>query len=146
MNLYTIGFTQKPAQSFFESLAEHKIDMMIDVRAHPGGQLSGFAKQKDLIYFLDRLLKCGYQHLPDLAPTEEIFSAYRASHDWTQYRARFEALLDARHIPDSLDRLMFNDHRCCLLCSEPKPDTCHRILVAERLQRHWADVHITHIA
>jgi uncharacterized protein (DUF488 family) len=33
----------------------------------------------------------------------------------------------------------------CLLCSEEKPDHCHRRLVAEYLKEKWHDVEIEHI-
>jgi uncharacterized protein (DUF488 family) len=33
----------------------------------------------------------------------------------------------------------------CLLCSEDKPDHCHRRLVAEYLKEHWGDVEIRHL-
>ena len=33
----------------------------------------------------------------------------------------------------------------CLLCSEDKPDHCHRRLVAEYLDRHWGGVDIRHL-
>jgi uncharacterized protein (DUF488 family) len=33
----------------------------------------------------------------------------------------------------------------CLLCSEDKPDHCHRRLVAEYLKDHWGDVQICHL-
>jgi uncharacterized protein (DUF488 family) len=33
----------------------------------------------------------------------------------------------------------------CLLCSEEKPQHCHRRLVAEYLAEKWGDVEIEHI-
>ena len=35
---------------------------------HPGGQLAGFAKDRDLAYFLKELAGIEYVHLPALAP------------------------------------------------------------------------------
>jgi uncharacterized protein (DUF488 family) len=55
MHLYTIGFTRKTAQVFFETLLRHGVQRLVDIRVHPGGQLSGFAKQDDLPFFLNRL-------------------------------------------------------------------------------------------
>ncbi len=52
MKLYTIGFTQKRAEEFFELLRQNGIQRLVDIRLRPGGQLSGFAKQEDLPYFL----------------------------------------------------------------------------------------------
>ena len=145
MKLFTIGFTGKPARRFFELLAENGVQRVVDIRLRPGGQLSGFAKERDLAWFLDRLNGCDYVRLPELAPTEEILGDYRKNHDWLLYVKRFEALMDERGIPDSLDEVSFRSQASCLLCSEPTPEQCHRRLVAERLARAWSDVEIVHL-
>jgi uncharacterized protein (DUF488 family) len=145
MILYTIGFTQKSAERFFGLLAEHGVERVVDIRLNPGGQLSGFAKQRDLAWFLYRLVGAEYIHLPELAPSEAIRNAYRKDHDWDRYVPRFEALMDERGIPASLDQSMFIEQTCCLLCSEPTPERCHRRLVAERLTRVWPDVEVVHL-
>lgn len=145
MKLYTIGFTQKSAERFFGLLAEHGVERVVDIRLNPGGQLSGFAKESDLPWFLDRLNRATYVHLPELAPSAEIRDAYRKDHDWERYVPRFEALMDERGIPDVLDRASFAESISCLLCSEPTAERCHRRLVAERLARAWEGVEIIHL-
>jgi uncharacterized protein (DUF488 family) len=146
MKLYTIGFTQKSAREFFSLLREHGVQQVIDIRIHPHGQLSGFARQADLPYFLYELAKhCQYRYLPVLAPTEEMMKEYRKDGNWVRYAARFEALMDERNIPAGLDRSIFENAAGCLLCSEPTPEHCHRRLVAERLARHWPDLDIVHL-
>ena len=145
MKLYTIGFTQKSAERFFGLLAEHGVEQVVDIRLKPTGQLSGFAKQDDLAWFLERLNGAGYAHLPQLAPSAEIRDAYRNDRNWEQYVPRFEALMDTRGIPDSLDRHLFTERVSCLLCSEPTPERCHRRLVAKRLGRTWSDVEVVHL-
>jgi uncharacterized protein (DUF488 family) len=145
LRIYTIGFTKKPAERFFSLLRDHSVQRLLDIRLHPGGQLAGFAKQDDLRYFLQELAHCGYAHLSELAPTDEILSEYRKDHKWPRYTERFEALMDERGIPDRLDRIMFEQEICCLLCSEDTPEKCHRRLVAERIAAHWDDVEIVHL-
>lgn len=146
MQLFTIGFTQKRAEQFFGLLRQNGVQLLVDIRLNPGGQLAGFAKGEDLPYLLHELAAgCGYVHLPQLAPTKEILGDYRADKDWQRYVARFEQLLDERDVPAALDRAMFEQSRCCLLCSEPTPEQCHRRLVAERLAAHWDDVQIVHL-
>jgi uncharacterized protein (DUF488 family) len=145
MKLYTIGFTQKSAERFFTLLAEHGVERVVDIRLRPDGQLAGFAKGRDLAWFLRRLNDCAYVHLPQLAPSDGILEDYRKDHDWERYVPRFEALMDERHIPDTLDRSSFTAQASCLLCSEPTPDRCHRRLVAERLVRAWPEVEVVHL-
>ncbi len=145
MKLFTIGYAQKSAERFFNLLKEHGVERVVDIRLHPDGQLAGFAKRADLRFFLPRLAGCEYHHCPLLSPTEEILSDYRKDHDWAKYTERFEALLDERNVPQSLDRRFFEEKVSCLLCSEAPPDKCHRRLVAERIAKHWPDVEVIHL-
>jgi len=146
MKLYTIGFTQKSAREFFKRLRDNGVQRLIDIRINPHGQLSGFARQEDLPYFLYELAgQCHYLYLPVLAPTKEILKDYRTDGDWPRYAARFEALMEERNIPAVLDRSIFETAIGCLLCSEPMPEQCHRRLVAERLAKHWPDLEIIHL-
>ncbi len=145
MKIYTIGFTKKSAEQFFDLLQKNGVNQLIDIRLHPNGQLAGFTKQDDLAFFLARLIGCGYQHIDSLMPTDEILSDYRKDHDWNRYVERFEALMDERHIPDVLDKDVFERKVCCLLCSEDTPEKCHRRLIAERLARYWSEVEVVHL-
>jgi uncharacterized protein (DUF488 family) len=146
MKLYTIGFTQKSAQQFFTCLRDNGVQQLIDIRINPNGQLSGFARQEDLPYFLYELAgRCRYLYLPVLAPTKEMLKDYREDGNWVRYVSRFEALMDERNIPVGLDRSVFESATGCLLCSELSPDQCHRRLVAERLAKHWSNFDIIHL-
>ncbi|HVA90879.1 MAG TPA: DUF488 domain-containing protein [Chloroflexota bacterium] len=146
MKIYSIGFTQRRAETFFNLLRRHHIQRLVDIRVSPDGQLSGFAKRDDFPYFLSRLVPgCRYVYMPELAPTKEILRDYRADSDWHRYVDRFEALMRSRGIPESLDRAPFEALPSCLLCSEPTPDQCHRRLVGERLMAYWPSVELIHL-
>jgi uncharacterized protein (DUF488 family) len=145
VKIYTIGFTKKSAERFFQLLKDNQIGRLVDIRLKPGGQLAGFAKQDDLAYFLRELVDCEYHHFDFLAPSEDILKNYRQDKDWERYERRFEALMDERRVVGRLDPSFFAGRPCCLLCSEDMPDRCHRRLVAERLARHWPDVEIVHL-
>jgi uncharacterized protein (DUF488 family) len=145
VRILTIGFTQKSAERFFGLLGSNDVQVVVDIRLHPDGQLAGFAKRADLPFFLRQLAGCEYRHEPLLAPSEEILKEYRNDRDWGRYVRRFEALMDERHVPDALDRSLFEWSDCCLLCSEATPEQCHRRLVAERMVRDWPDVEVVHL-
>lgn len=145
MRLYTIGFTKKSAEEFFSLLGQSGVQCLVDIRLHPYGQLAGFTKKDDLAYFLKRLNGCSYRHMLQLAPSEELLKAYHKGLPWAEYEATFQALLAARGMPEKLDRALFNDQVCCLLCSEAFPEHCHRRLVAESMRRAWGDVEIIHL-
>jgi uncharacterized protein (DUF488 family) len=146
MRIYTIGFTQKSAETFFGLLRDNHVQRVVDIRLRPDGQLSGFARRGDLPYFLRELAAgCIYVHLPELAPTKEILDGYRKDKDWSQYVTRFERLMDERGIPDNLDRASFESQASCLLCSEATPEQCHRRLIVEQIAAHWKGVEIVHL-
>ncbi|HET7445778.1 MAG TPA: DUF488 domain-containing protein [Solirubrobacterales bacterium] len=146
MEIFTIGFTRTTAENFFGRLRENGIERLLDVRLHNRSQLAGFAKERDLAYFLRELVGAEYEHAPLLAPTQEILDAYKkkGAMPWAEYERRFNDLITARRIEVELDRAGF-ERRTVLLCSEDTPEHCHRRLVAEYLADHWGEVRIVHL-
>jgi uncharacterized protein (DUF488 family) len=67
MKIYTIGFTKKSAEEFFETLRSSGARRLVDVRLNNVSQLAGFAKKQDLAYFLGKICGMDYVHLPLLA-------------------------------------------------------------------------------
>lgn len=134
--LFTIGFASKTAEEFFRLLEEAGVRRVIDIRENRIGQLQGFAKFPDLVYFLDRLAGIDYVYEPLLAPSPEIRKAYRKTRDWKQYEESFKKLMEQRKVLEHLNPDQFEGN-VALLCSEPEPDKCHRRLVAEMLAQHW---------
>ncbi|RUO68349.1 DUF488 family protein [Idiomarina ramblicola] len=132
----TIGFTQTRAQEFFENLKINEVKKLIDVRINPTSQLSGFAKAKDLKFFLNEICDISYQHEPLLCPEKELLKEYRSDMlSWNQYEIRFLDLMSKRKIEEELSLDYFDSS--CLLCSEKKPHNCHRRLVVEYLNSYW---------
>lgn len=144
MTIYTIGFTKKSAEQFFEALRRSGARRVVDVRLNNVSQLAGFAKKQDLKYFLEKICGMEYVHLPILAPTQQILDEYKKHKgDWQVYERRFLELMRERKIEEQVPPDVIADG--CLLCSEDKPDHCHRRLVAEYLKEHWGDVEIRHL-
>lgn len=144
IKLFTIGFTQKKAETFFTSLKTAGVRRIIDIRLNNVSQLAGFAKKDDLIYFLRELCDCSYRHDPRLAPTKNILDDYKKKMiDWPEYVIRFNKLISDRKIETLLDREELDG--ACLLCSEPAADMCHRRLVAEYLKEELGDIEIKHL-
>ncbi len=140
LNIYTVGFTQKNAEYFFGLLLQSNISILLDVRLNTTSQLSGFAKQKDLIYFLRKICDVDYVHMLDWAPTKEMLNAYKKKEiSWEAYEDKFLNLMTKRNIErDVIPEIIENS---CLLCSEHKPHQCHRRLVVEYLNKN-TDLHL----
>jgi uncharacterized protein (DUF488 family) len=135
MKIYTIGFTKKSAEEFFALIRSNDISRIIDVRLNNVSQLAGFTKKDDLKFFLRELCDVGYLHLPDMAPTKDILNDYKKKIiSWDIYEERFNNLMIARNIENKIDKSILENG--CLLCSEHKPNHCHRRLIVEYLNKH----------
>ena len=145
MEIFTIGFTKSTAAGFFGRLKQAGIRRLVDVRLNNSSQLAGFAKRDDLAYFLREICGADYVHEPLLAPSPELFEAYKKNGgDWSDYERRFLDLLAERRIEEQLDRELFS-LPTVLLCSEPTAEHCHRRLVLEYLKKKWGDVEAVHL-
>lgn len=106
--------------------------------------MAGFAKGKDLKYFLATIGNIDYTYNPEFAPTKELLDNYKKKIiNWEEYEIRYNEILDKRQILSKVDFLIFDD--ACLLCSEPTSDKCHRRLLAEYLARNNNNIHIKHL-
>lgn len=144
MKIFTIGFTNKRAEKFFQALRDAGVKRVVDVRLNNVSQLAGFSKRDDLRYFLRAIGGIEYVHLLELAPTKRLLDAYKKDGgDWSVYEKEFLGLMEQRHIEKSAAKELVD--QSCLLCSEDKPHHCHRRLVAEYLQRRWPGLLIEHL-
>ncbi len=142
---YTIGFTEKSAEQFFGLLQGAGVQVVVDTRLKPDTQLSGFAKRRDLPYLLRNLIDCDYTYMGQMSPTDALLDGYRKDHSWEIYEVGFNQLLRERNLIAQLDREWWTAHKACLLCSEHRPDQCHRRLVAEYIAQHWPETEIHHL-
>ena len=146
MDLYTIGFTRRTAEEFFEALRQARIQHVLDIRLQNTSQLAGVTKKEDLPYFLDHLIGAGYTHEPLLAPEDGPFRAYRAGElDWPDFRKRYLATLRKRKVSTTLDWPKVLRKRTTLLCSEPDPERCHRSILVDHLRRTGHEVEAVHL-
>jgi uncharacterized protein (DUF488 family) len=135
----TIGFTKTSAENFFERLLRANVRTVLDVRLNNTSQLAGFAKARDLAYFLEKIGGIKYRHTPVLAPTADILDAFKKEKgDWSTYRDRFLRLMSDRKVEEQLRPALLDG--VCLLCSEEKPHHCHRKLVCEYLNEKWGNI------
>src|SRR6188768_1433600 len=130
IKLFTIGFTEKSAEKFFNLLRNNNVKKIVDTRINNVSQLAGFAKGADLKFFAKEIGQMNYEHNIDFAPTKELLSRYRDEEmSWEEYEVEYLNLLDARKIAQKTNVDLL--HENCLLCSEHTPEKCHRRLLAE---------------
>lgn len=144
IKLYTIGFTGKPAEKFFNLLTGSGVRKIVDTRINNVSQLAGFAKGADLKFFAKKIGDISYEHNTDFAPTKELLALYRNKKiSWQEYETEYLNLLDMRKIASKTDIEQL--HENCLLCSEHTPEKCHRRLLAEYLKHVKTNVEIIHL-
>lgn len=146
MTIYTIGFTKKSAEEFFRILGNTCARHLVDIRLNNTSQLAGFTKRDDLRYFLRELLAIEYHEVQELAPEKTLLDEYRKTRDWASYERSYTALLKRRQAEKQINPKLLEEG-IVLLCSEPKPNHCHRRLAAEYLAKNLkaADVSIVHL-
>ncbi|MCX5667136.1 MAG: DUF488 domain-containing protein [Candidatus Omnitrophica bacterium] len=144
MKLYTIGFTKKSANEFFDILISNNVKRLIDVRLNNKSQLAGFAKSEDLQYFLKKIGQIDYIYMSEFAPTDELLGGYRKKQiGWDEYEKQYCSLLAQRDVLKHKNVSIFDN--ACLLCSEPIAKQCHRRLAAEYIARSNKDIKIIHL-
>jgi len=152
VKLLTIGFKGKSAEEFFAALRNAGVEKLVDVRRSNTSQLSGFTKGRDLAFFL-RCFQIEYEHVPEFGPSEGLLREYRArvgrkkkdDAAWAAYVERYGAELAAWPAADVFRKVADGLSRVCLLCSEERPERCHRRLLAEYLARTIEGVEVEHL-
>ncbi|MCJ7843286.1 DUF488 domain-containing protein [Lederbergia sp. NSJ-179] len=133
--LYTIGFAKKRLRTFVQLLKDAGVTKLVDTRLNNTSQLAGFAKKDDLEYILE-LVGVKYEHEPLLAPTDLILKNYKKKIiTWSEYERAYLCLLEERRILTRVNE-QISGEIVCFLCSEDKPDQCHRRLLVEYIQKN----------
>lgn len=143
--IFTIGFTAKRAEDFFNLLTSRNVKAVLDIRLNNKSQLSGFAKKDDLKFFLNEIGQIAYIEATDLAPEADMLKRYqRKEISWEEYADCYLNLIIKRNVERLVDKNQLVGG--CLLCSEHLPHHCHRRLAAEYLNSQWGNhLKITHL-
>lgn len=144
--IYTIGFSKKSLREFVKLLKDARVEKLIDIRLNNTSQLAGYAKKDDLAYIME-LINIEYVHDVSLAPDNKLLSDYKKNLlDWSDYETRYLKILEERNIRDGIKKLI-NSKTICFLCSEHKPNKCHRSLLANFIKNNLNEkVEIIHLS
>jgi uncharacterized protein (DUF488 family) len=135
MVVYTIGHSNRDAETFLALLQAHGVQVVVDVRRFPGSrkhpQFGGEALAANLaahgIHYRHAEDLGGRRRSPSGATANDAWRnpSFRAYADYMQ-TAAFEAALDAL-------LTLAAERTACLMCSEAVPWRCHRGLIADAL-------------
>lgn len=122
------------------------IQIVVDVRLRNDSPLLGFTRERDLPDILADH-QCKYEHVENFAPTNELLNDWREGNiTWPEYEERYKKLMTergaVREFITCYDGLYEN---VCLLCSELKPEHCHRRLFAEMIVAELPGTEIIHL-
>ena len=145
--LWTIGHWTCPPAVLLDTLATADIDLVADVRKMPGSRRSPHVDADAMTSWLGEA-EIGYLHLTELGgrrPKQKDIdpqinagwrnTSFKNYADYTLTPA-FETGL--AHLSD-----LAHDHRVAIMCAEPMPWRCHRLLIANTLTaRGWTVVHL----
>ncbi len=143
---WTIGHWTCPVPAFLRPLHAQGIDLLADVRAMPGSRRSPQFSRDELPRWLAQA-GIEYVHLPELGgrrgrqqvdpninagwrqPSFKNYADYSLGAD---YRQGFHRLIE-----------LATAHRVAIMCGEPMPWRCHRLLIANTLTAQgWTVWHL----
>lgn len=145
--MWTIGHWTCPIPTFLEPLDAARIDLLVDVRAHPGSRRNPQFGSAEMAQWLPEH-GIDYRHLPALAGRRRKQPDIDPSINAGWQNASFKnyadyTLTDAFH--DGLADLteLGQAHRVAIMCGEPMPWRCHRLLISNALTAQgWTVRHL----
>ena len=133
---FTIGYEGVSPEAYVNSLIEHKVKLLCDVRKNAYSQKFGFTKGE----LQSALAVAGidYLHIPELGIVSEKRQELNTDAD---YRALFDeyertTLAEQQGTLDKLMQLAKERGRVAITCFEAEPYQCHRSRVASALREH----------
>lgn len=128
MALMTIGYEGFKVETFFETLKEKGVKILVDIRELPLSRKPGFSKSA----LSKRASEMGiqYVHFSELGAPRDARHEYRDDENWDKFSERYKSYLKMQS--DSVEKLanLVSKETCCLLCFEADYRRCHRRYVA----------------
>ena len=150
MKIYTIGVYGSTEEEFFNKLVENRIDTFCDIRQRRGvrGSKYSFVNSNRLQSKLAEL-NIKYNHIIDLAPTIELRKMqYEDNLKQGEKKENHNQLDDEFSIVyknEVMEKFNFDSfvkklgkvgaNHIVLFCVETNPETCHRSIVANELNK-----------
>ena len=146
--IWTIGHWTCAESLFLDTLLGADVDLLVDVRSHPGSRRSPQFNRDAMPEWLARA-GIGYVHLPELGgrrprqpDVPEQVNAGWQNRNFKNYADHTLSQAYEDGIAQLVD--LAREHRVVLMCGEPMPWRCHRSLIANTLTaRGWTVRHLS---
>ena len=141
--LFTIGYEGGSLPALLAALSDAGVALVLDVRAVPISRKKGFSKNQLAAHLGEAGI--AYRHLGGLGTPKAGREAARGG-DHQTFEEIFRAHMEE---PDALLDLseamtLAAATPACLLCFERDPESCHRLIVADRMAAE-AGLEIVHL-
>lgn len=143
MLLYTIGYQERSFEEMLYLLTSHQVGTVADVRQNAFSYRPAFSKHNLAMALQQR--DFSYQHYRNLGTPRYLRDEYKVTRDWSRVVDGFRRYLATqRQEIERLEQIVTQD-TICLLCYERDPHSCHRFIVAERLQEDIHGLEVVHL-
>lgn len=142
--VYTIGYQGTSVEEFIVCLTENGVSLLVDVRERTASRKPGFSKTRLASALMEPAV--AYEHWKKLGTPKPVRDLLRKEKDWDAYSDAYLQRLDDR--PDLVAALAERTvgEAACLMCFERDALSCHRSLVAQRMQDQGYIDEVVHLA
>ncbi len=144
--IWTVGHWTCSEETFIGRLRAQEIEVLADVRAHPGSRTSPQFGKDTMSHWLERA-GIDYVHLVDLGgrrKKQDVDQALNGGWQNASFKNYADYTLTAG-FEDGLAQLvaLASSRRTVVMCAEPMPWRCHRLILSNTLtERGWTVRHI----
>jgi uncharacterized protein (DUF488 family) len=133
LTLFTAGYQGHNIETFLDLLLSHGVEQLIDVRQLPFSRKPDFSKQRLTAHLAG--VGIAYTHLAALGTPKPLRDEVRRTHDFSAFFAAMQAIIDAQ--PAALREALelARARSAVLLCFEARHAECHRLVVAQAIDR-----------
>lgn len=143
-DLLTIGYEGASQQALLEALLANDVETLLDIRELPQSRKPGLSKTA--LGGAVRGHGMNYEHIRELGTPRDVRYQRKIDHDENTFREGFLAHLNEQGEAMAALVARARRERCCLLCYEADPRTCHRWYVAERAREMDDGIKIVHLS
>ncbi|MDQ2996846.1 MAG: DUF488 domain-containing protein [Chloroflexota bacterium] len=133
LTFFTAGYQGHNIETFLDLLVSHGVEQLIDVRQLPFSRKPDFSKKRLTAHLA--AVGIAYTHLAALGTPKPLRDELRREHDFPTFFAAMQAIIDAQ--PEALHEALelVRARPAVLLCFEANHAECHRLVLAQAIER-----------